>query len=310
LANLAYYKERLGISTEDGAFAKFISTLANHHSASYYVDWEKVLAKAGKFGDDFALLSTLCGSEDIETAAIDLFMRHPRVIRALPTLIAHRHELSLVGSSGDSGVTNYSFLPKDATGAAKLAEAKRYAHFLVEIGLGEVLERLKSVSDYAIGVEVGLDSNGRKNRGGACGVEAIMPAIAAARGIIADLEVTEEATYADLKRRGFRLPDSCRGVVWDASFWLRGSERLVVMEVNHYASAGSKPPAIAREYTARNADLRAAGVGFIWVTDGLGWKKMQNPLRSAFEEIDYLMNIALASEGELEFALRALLRPT
>ena len=80
-----------------------------------------------------------------------------------------------------------------------------------------------------------------------------------------------------------------------------------VTEVNHYGSSGSKPSAIAREYEARANVLKNTKGGFIWVTDGLGWKRMGNPLRSAFNTIDHMMNIKLATEGQLEYVLNQLL---
>lgn len=83
--------------------------------------------------------------------------------------------------------------------------------------------------------------------------------------------------------------------------------RFVVMEVNHYGSSGSKPPAIAREYEGRAKDMKNTKGGFIWVTDGLGWKQMLNPLRNAFNAIDHIMNIKLAAARQLEHTLNKLL---
>ncbi len=289
--------------------AKFCATLANYYDAAYYVDWEKVIANTTAYANEFALLSELCGHPNIEEAAVELFIQNPNLIRALPILIAYRSSLSIATSPGAADVTHYSFIP-DSTPTAALANAKHYAAFLTRSGLSKVLEGIKSVGDYAIGVEVGLDSNARKNRGGTCGVEAIMPSVTKAKETIANLMIADEVSYNDLTHEGFTLPDSCKGLHWDFGFWISGDrDHLAVMEVNHYGSSGSKPPAIAREYTARHVELAAAGIGFIWVTDGLGWRGMINPLRSAFAQIDYLMSIHLASRGQLKFTLRSLLLP-
>ena len=45
---------------------------------------------------------------------------------------------------------------------------QRTSSFLVNSGIGAILKdkKVKNLVDYATGVEVGLDSNGRKNRGG------------------------------------------------------------------------------------------------------------------------------------------------
>jgi len=158
------------------------------------------------------------------------------------------------------------------------------------------------------GVEVGMDTNGRKNRGGKCGVKAISPFVDEALSKLPFLESKVESTFDFLSSRGCVLPEIYRGERWDWAFWLKDApRRLVVMEVNHYGGGGSKLKSIARDYAGRHRSLAAAGIGFIWVTDGLGWLATKNALREAFQSMPYLVNVALAKDGLLEWALRQLI---
>lgn len=306
MADLSFYQSKYSITTQERAFEKFSDTLQSYYDANFYVNWLKVFESTKKYEREFALLSTLCNKPDKQNAARELLEAYPQIIPALPVLIACRGTVTLVENGKEAKVTAYDFIHRGSL--HNPAEAERYAGFLVASGIIELLEHIKSVPDYVTGVEVGMDTNARKNRGGECGILAITPWIVHAQQVVPSLKVKQEATYDFLRAEGFSMPDSCRGLKWDCCFWLDGKhDRLVVMEVNHYGGSGSKPPAIAREYAGRHSALKESGIGFIWVTDGLGWNAMKNPLREAFAAIDFMINIKLASEGQLEAALRKLL---
>ncbi len=72
------------------------------------------------------------------------------------------------------------------------------------------------------------------------------------------------------------------------------------IEVNFYGGPGSKPSEIVKSYIDRQRDLKAAGWRFVWLTDGAGWKSMQNPLRDGVDHIDYVINAHLLRVGLLE----------
>lgn len=304
MARLDFYRERFGVRTEAQAFDYFVARLQNWYDARFYVDWQKVLANRERFAAELALLSTLCRKPDRLQAATDLLHRFPQVIPALPTLLACREEVTLVEDLAESRVETYTFTPNDGTG--KTANVDKYARFLVASGLLDLLDHIHSVEDYALGVEVGMDTNARKNRGGDCGIRAIDPRVRAALTKLPDVQSGREVSSDRLREMGCPLGPEFSGLVWDYAFWTRARtpKRFVVMEVNHYGSTGSKPPAIAREYSGRQLALRDAGVGFVWVTDGLGWRAMRNPLWEAFQAQDWMMTVQLASGGMLEMALQ------
>lgn len=307
MANLSFYAEKYGVTSQSGAFQRFVASLQNYYDSAYYVDWAKALANAGRYETELALLTTLCRKPDRVEAARHLLRRYPQIIPALPILVACRGPVALVEDLENAKVTSYDFV---APGMAGLSEdVDRYTAFLVASGLIDLLDHIGSVKDYVIGVEVGMDTNARKNRGGNCGIRAISPWVKDVFARHPEIAGGAEVSSDRLRQIGCPLPASATGVVWDYAFWTRSApgRRFVVMEVNHYGSSGSKPSAIAREYTAREADLRGAGVGFVWVTDGMGWHAMLNPLREAFSGLDWLVNVRLAADGMLAHAVRSVI---
>lgn len=304
MAHLEFYAKTFGATSQDAAFRHFVGHLQNYYDANFYVDWAKAITNAGRFETELALLSTLCKKPDRLAAARTLLRRYPQIIPALPILVACRGPVVLVEDLASARVASYDFV---APSAAKLdAAVEHYSLFLVASGILDLLEHITSVRDYVVGVEVGMDTNARKNRGGDCGVRALQPWVDQVLQAVPGVQGEAEVSSDRLRHMGCSLPPSANGLVWDFAFWSRPSpaRRFMVLEVNHYGSSGSKPPAIAREYTARARDLHGAGVGFVWVTDGLGWQSMQNPLREAFGAMDWLVNIKLASKGMLEAAVR------
>lgn len=307
MVDLSFYRLRYNLNTADAAFEKFVSTLQNYFDANYYVDWDEIYRKVDKYRPELTLLSSLCVARDKQEVARRLLLDYPKVLTVLPLLMARRESVQLMDDQNEGYVISYSFQQK----SRKLsdAEVEYYVRFLCDSRVLELLEHIQSVPDYVTGVEVGMDTNGRKNRGGKCGVKAIRPFVETAIEGLPFLQSKDEATYNFLTSQGCVLPDDFQNERWDWAFWLKNNpRRLVVMEVNHYGSGGSKLKAIARDYIGRNKALAAAGVGFIWVTDGQGWFKSRNALREAFETIPDLINVGQAKDGQLEWALRGLLR--
>lgn len=313
MVELSFYANHFRVTSTDEAFSHFLRHIRTYYDADYYVDWKKVFTNVERYRHELFLLSSLCNAPDKEQAARELLRKYPQVIPVLPVLIANadrstsRCVIPLAGDLSQGLVKSYDF----SAPSAPLTESQveTYVEFLLKSGILFLLEQIKSVFDYVTGVEVGLDSNARKNRSGKCAIEALHPAVEQALRHLPQIESKAEATYAFLAAQGCTLPGNFTRKKWDWAFWtLKAPRRFAVVEVNHYGSTGSKPEAIAAEYAARQQILNEVGIGFIWVTDGCGWLKMRRALREAFDRVDYLLNIQLAKEGQLEWALRRLLQ--
>jgi type II restriction enzyme len=306
MADSSFYFKHYGINSADMAFEHFKASLQNYYDADFYVGWDKIYKRIEHYRPELFLLSSLCGVRDKQQAIRRLLADYPKVIAVLPLLMACRESVQLMEEEGEAHVTCYDF-PSTLRRLTE-AEIEHYVRFLSSSRVLELLEHIKSVPDYVTGVEVGMDTNGRKNRGGKCGVKAIEPFIEEALRNLPFMRSKAEATYDFLASQRCVLPELYRNERWDWAFWANDEpRRFAVMEVNHYGSGGSKLKPIAREYIGRQKVLEEAGVGFIWVTDGRGWLKSHHALREAFDSIKHLVNIRLAKDGQLEWALSRLL---
>lgn len=306
MADLQFFRTRYGAADLPQAFEVFLSQLDNYLDAAYYVDWPKVRRNIAGIKHELALLNVVAAEPDPVEAARNLLRKYPQVVKAFPVLMATRKTLRLVESMDPPVVATYDFNPQ-----ASLSEeqVERYVRFLSASGLLDLLKSLHWVPDYATGVEVGLDTNGRKNRGGMAGAKAVGPFVAALstqqRGVV----TTAEANAEWLEAHGIGVPAALAGVTWDFAICASGAPgAAMVLEVNHYASTGSKPSAIAREYEGRDAAAAGSGLCFVWVTDGLGWLKMHNPLRHAFERVEHIANIQMLRDGYLPWLMQHVLR--
>jgi len=174
--------------------------------------------------------------------------------------------------------------------------------FAEKTGLLTLLSSVTQPQDYLLGVEVGLDSNARKNRSGVILeslVETIIDSLAKAHPSMCCLK---QATFEQAAEVfGLDCLHSMNERRFDFATFYSG--RATNIEVNFYGGTGSKPSEIVNSYADRARILRECGWRFIWVTDGPGWLKMRNPLRNGIEAIDYVLNYQMVKDGFLEAIL-------
>ena len=160
--------------------------------------------------------------------------------------------------------------------------------FIQETGLKELFQsgRITNLVDYVLGVEVGLDTNARKNRGGKIMEETIRKALLQTR--ISFKEQVSSSFYKEL---------SCLGKdkkIFD--FVIETRHKTYLIEVNFYSSGGSKLNEVARAYTKIQQKIQhLAGFEFVWITDGTGWLTAKNKLEEAFCLIPRVYNLSTFS---------------
>lgn len=243
------------------------------------------------------LLNYLIGKEEIETEAYNLIKQYPQVIKAFPTLIAVRvKSIDILIDTKNFIYKKYSFTKGKLTDE----ECKELAYFVVNSGIGEILKdkKVKNLVDYATGVEVGLDSNGRKNRGGTL-MESLVEDFVSDTCQNLGIQYMAQATSKKIKEHWnieVKVDKSSRQL----DFAINKNGKLFFIECNFYGGGGSKLKSTATEYIEMNRYWNKQGIEFIWITDGAGWKSTLKPLREYFDKADYLLNLEMLKEEVLQ----------
>jgi len=288
----------LNLPNEDLLFDKITQSFKEKITKwDYFVNWAKVFSNIEPIEKELNLLNFLIGKEDIEMEAFNLIKQYPQVIKAFPTLIAVREKsIDILIDTKNFIYKKYSFTKGKLTDG----ECKELAYFVVNSGIGEILKdkKVKNLVDYATGVEVGLDSNGRKNRGGTL-MESLVEEFVSDTCQNLGLQYLPQATSKKIKEQ-WNL-----NVVVDKSsrqldFAINNKGKLFFIECNFYGGGGSKLKSTATEYIEMNRYWNKQGIEFIWITDGAGWKSTLKPLREYFDKADYLLNLEMLKDGILQ----------
>lgn len=150
-----------------------------------------------------------------------------------------------------------------------------------------------------MGVEAGVDSNGRKNRSGT-GIESLISESVSA--LVAENQGRKFKAGADnsflSSQWGHEVNTGSAKRIFD--FAVEANGKLILMEVNIYGGGGSKLKSVAGEFIGLNERLSDQGATLVWVTDGLGWLTTKGALRNSFDSMDYILNLNLLRQGALE----------
>ncbi len=248
-----------------------------HFSLEDYVDFPKVVANVEAISIKLNQLNYLIGQVDMAKSVERLWEENAKVFSVLDILIAVRakDKKKVLDRNGNVRfVSDYFKSPEQVT------------MFLNETGLTEILQskQIKNLVDYVFGVEVGLDSNARKNRGGDI-MESIVADTLTRNGILFDREVCYTEFPEIVKALGV---DNKR-----FDFVIRTQARTYLVETNFYTGGGSKLNEVARAYSELAPRINAVpGYEFIWITDGIGWKDARSKLEEAFSHIPSIYNLS------------------
>jgi type II restriction enzyme len=230
------------------------------------------------------ILNSLVGSKNIEQDFKDILERYPEVLKCIPILIAVR--LSEIPILKDSVNYVYKFNSKNHSN-------DEYAQFMREIGLFDLLENhiISNLVDYVTGVEVGLDSNGRKNRGGHL-MENLVESYIVKTGFTKDVDYFKEMYIHEITQKwGIDLSAiSNQGKTEKRfDFVIKTNNMIYGIETNFYASSGSKLNETARSYKQIAQEVNTIdGFTFVWFTDGVGWHSAKHNLEETFDTMEHL----------------------
>ena len=278
----------LGFLSLDEYLTHFLNTLLpTNKTYTYFVDWGKVLKDVKKYTVQLHLLNSLRdeNKQNIKKAFIKLCKKYPEVISALPILIAERlkkQELLIFDDKLDK-IIKFNF---DAPTFSD-DELQQITNFCEKTGIFDLILSVKDLYDYVLGVEVGMDTNTRKNRSGKI-FESIIANMLKKKLKSTDYHIITQDPNVSLyvtQDRGINKHDF---VIY------KGKKVKAIIEVNFYNTVGSKPEAIVGNYINLSEEAKKRGLEFIWITDGIAWNHMQHYLRKAMEEMDWIMNYNIA----------------
>lgn len=270
--------------------ANFRPSIANYE---YYVDFKKVFSNIAEIKVPLNILNALIGSTDIEADFKKLVAKYPETLKCIPILLAKR-EYEIMAMDEDGSYT-YRFDKLNYT-------IDEYAAFMSKTGLFDLIGShiINNLVDYVTGVEVGLDSNGRKNRGGHL-MEDLVESYLIKAGYERDISYFKEMYIHEIEDRwGIDLSSISNN--GDAEkrfdFVVKGDKAVYGIETNFYSSSGSKLNETARSY--KTITLETIGLDyfkFVWITDGQGWYKAKNNLKETFDILEHLYCISDLENG-------------
>lgn len=272
------------------SFASWFNTFRTSiNGYGYYTDFKKVYENAQKLKFEINILNSLVGEENIEAEFEQILRRYPECLKAIPVLLAVRERE--IYCQDENGAVKYCF-------DRQIQTIEQYKYFMRETGLFDLLQKhiISNLYDYVTGIEVGLGSNGRKNRGGHQMEDLVEKYL-----IRADVEYYKEMYLTDIEKRwGINLSAiSAEGTStkrWD--FVVKTPSCIYVIETNFYASSGSKLNETARSYKMIAEEAKTIpNFQFVWITDGAGWLKAKRNLEETFNVLDTLYDIADVENG-------------
>lgn len=287
----------LKMKSEDELFVKITQSFKEKITRwDYFVNWEKVIINVKIFEKELNILNYLIGKDNLEKEAFNLFKKYPDSIKAIPTLLAVREgAIDVLIDSKNFKYNNLNFFQFEYTDS----EINDIVEFVIKTGFGDLIlkKQIKNFVDYATGVEVGLDSNGRKNRGGTL-MESLVEEFVADACENLNLQYLPQATSRKIKEQ-WNIDVAVDKSSRQLDFAINKNGKLFFIECNFYGGGGSKLKSTATEYIEMNRYWNKQGIEFIWITDGAGWKSTLKPLREYFDKADYLLNLEMLKDGIL-----------
>ena len=253
----------------------------------YYIGFEKVHRNVDSIKVELNILNSLIGSNNIETDFENLINKYPETLKCIPLLLAVRsNEIYAIDGDGD-----YTFNFKNPN-----LSVEQYKIFMRKTGLFDLIENhiVNNLVDYATGVETGLDSNGRKNRGGHL-MENLVESFIQKAGFVKDESYFKEMYIHQITDK------------WDIDlsaisnqgktekrfdFVVKTPNKIYGIETNFYGSGGSKLNETARSYKTLALETDTIdGFTFVWFTDGKGWTSARHNLEETFDVMEHVYNI-------------------
>lgn len=265
----------------------------------YYIDFEKVHRNVDSIKVELNILNSLIGSKNIEADFENLMRKYPEVLKCIPLLLAVRANEIYCQDENGGHLFQFDFgkYPPNSH-----AHYERYKYFMRETGLFDLLENhiVNNLVDYATGVETGLDSNGRKNRGGHL-MEDLVESFIKKAGFVKGVNYFKEMYIHQITDKwniDLSAISNQGKMEKRFDFVIKTPNMIYGIETNFYGSGGSKLNETARSYKTLAWETEEIdGFTFVWFTDGKGWTSARNNLEETFDVMQHIYNIKDLEDG-------------
>lgn len=269
----------------------FTDSIANY---KYYIDFETIYKNAEEHKIELNMLNSLIGSNNIEKDFESLVIRYPEALKCIPILLAVRqYEIIVLDDEGNKFEYNFKKMNYSV---------EQYKVFMKETGLFDLIQNhlVNNLYDYVLGVESGLNSNARKNRGGHL-MEDVVERFIQKAGFKKNETYFKEMYLQEIEEK-WKLDMSFISNKNQATkrfdYVIKTENCIYGIETNFYASGGSKLNETARSYKMIAEESKnIIGFKFVWFTDGMGWISARNNLKETFDNMDNIYNIADMKDG-------------
>ncbi len=259
----------------------------------YYIDFDKVHKNVDSIKIELNILNSLIGSNNIETDFENLINKYPETLKCIPLLLAVRsNEIYAIDGDGDY---TYNFKNPNLS-------VEQYKIFMRKTGLFDLIENhiVNNLVDYATGVETGLDSNGRKNRGGHL-MENLVESFIQKAGFVKDESYFKEMYIHQITDKwniDLSAISNQGKMEKRFDFVVKTPNMIYGIETNFYGSGGSKLNETARSYKTLALETDTIdGFTFVWFTDGKGWTSARHNLEETFDVMEHVYNIKDMENG-------------
>ncbi len=273
--------------------SEFRNSIADY---GYYVDFRKIYRNIDNIKIELNILNSLIGSKNIESDFEVLIKKYPEVLKCIPLLLAVRTN-EIYAIDGDGEFTYQFKVPN--------LSIEQYKIFMRKTGLFDLIQNhiINNIVDYVTGVETGLDSNARKNRGGHL-MENLVESFIKKSGFTRDKTYFKEMyIHQIIEKWNIDLSAiSNEGKTEKRfDFVIKTDSMIYGIETNFYSGGGSKLNETARSYKtlALEAD-NIDGFTFVWFTDGKGWTNARHNLEETFDVMEHIYNIKDMENGIID----------
>lgn len=269
-------------------FDKWLKTMKDSIATwNYYTDFDKVYKNVESIKIELNILNSLIGSKNIKEEFRKIIELYPNTLKAIPILLAKREKEIKIND--ENGNFQFNFEKPNYS-------LHEYVIFMEKTGLFELLQNhiIHNLVDYVTGVEVGLDSNGRKNRTGHT-MEDLVESYLKKAGFIKNKTYFKEMYLSEVEKRfcvDLSNLSNQNKVEKCFDFVALKNNKVYGIECNFYGSGGSKLNETARSYKTLAIESKTIdNFAFVWLTDGKGWNSAKNNLEETFDELSTVFNL-------------------